>query len=343
MVAGSNPVPPTILLHILCLSVWIDAISLHRDSRGITTLITGRSDLKNNSLIGTLLFLAAFSVMPAMDSIAKHLSEHLTLAQVTWGRYFFHFLFLAPVVLYRYGLQALKPERFFLQVLRGGFLLAATLFFFGAIAVMPLADALAIAFVSPFLVTIMSPVFLGERIGLFRISAVLIGFIGTLIIIRPGEGAISIGALMALGTGMMYAFYSISTRKLAGTAPPIVTLTFTALLGSTVMSIAVPFFWSPLGSTDILWMIGMGFFGALAHYFFIKAYDYAEASFLAPFAYSEIVSATLFGLIVFGDFPDAWTWSGTIVVITSGIFISVRERYRTRQQQVSAPGVPPNT
>ena len=299
--------------------------------------------MKNNSLIGTLLFLAAFAVMPAMDSIAKHLSDHLSLVQVTWGRYFFHFLFLAPAVLYRYGLQALKPERFVLQVFRGGFLLAATLFFFGAIAVMPLADALAIAFVSPFLVTIMSPFFLGEKIGLFRISAVLIGLIGTLIIIRPGEGAISNGALMALGTGTMYAFYSISTRKLAGTAPPIVTLTFTALLGSVVMSLAVPFYWSPVTPMDILWMIGMGFTGALAHYFFIKAYDYAEASFLAPFAYSEIVSATLFGLIVFGDFPDGWTWIGTIIVIASGVFISLRERYRARRHQGTTSDTPPNT
>jgi len=298
--------------------------------------------MMSSSFIGTMLFLAAFAVMPAMDSIAKHLGDHLNLVQITWGRYFFHFLFLAPVVLYRYGLKALKPERFILQVLRGGFLLAATLFFFGAIVLMPIADALAIAFVSPFLVTILSPFLLGERIGLFRISAVLIGFIGTLIIIRPGAETISIGALMALGTGTMYAFYSIATRKLSGTAPPIVTLAFTALLGTIVMSAALPFYWSPLELSDIGWMIGMGFFGALAHYFFIKAYDYAEASFLAPFGYSEIISATLFGWIVFGDFPDVWTWVGTIIVIASGVFISIRERYRSKRHSNATSDIAPN-
>jgi len=300
----------------------------------------------SNSLIGTLLYLTAFAILPAMDSIAKHLGNHLNLVEITWGRYFFHFLFLAPVVLYRYGLQALKPEQFFLQIVRGGLLLTATLFFFGAIIVMPISDALAIAFIAPLLVTIMSPFLLGERIGVYRIVAVLVGFVGTLIIIRPdmrtGTDILNVGSLMALGTGTAYAFYSIATRKLSGTAPPIVTLTFTALLGTVVMSAAMPFYWSPLTLSDIGWMIGMGMFGALGHYFFIKAYDYAEASYLAPFSYSEIVTATLFGLIFFGDFPDQWTWVGTSIVIGSGIFISMRERYRSRRALDAASDIAPN-
>lgn len=296
-----------------------------------------------HSYVGILLVVIAFAIMPAMDSIAKHLGGHLNLVQVTWGRYFFHFLFLAPVVLYRFGLSALKPDQFILQVLRGGFLLAATLFFFGAIVLMPLADTLAIVFVSPFLVTLMSPFLLGERVGLFRISAVLFGFAGTLVIIRPGAGEFNAGALMALGTGLMYAFYSIATRKLAGSAPPIVTLAFTALLGTVVMSAALPFFWSPLSYTDIGWMMGMGLFGAAAHYFFIKAYDYAEASFLAPFAYSEIVTAALFGWMFFGDFPDIWTWTGTAIVIASGIFISFRERYLEKRGNNPDQDPVPNT
>lgn len=293
--------------------------------------------------IGILLFVTGFTIMPAMDSIAKHLSEHLHLVQVTWGRYFFHFMFLAPLVLYRYGFSALKPERFALQVMRGGFLLAATLFFFAAISLAPLADTLAIAFVSPFLVTIMSPFLLGERVGIFRISAVLIGFSGTLLIIRPGVEPFNLGALMALGTGVMYAFYSISTRKLSGSAPPIVTLAFTALLGTMVMSLALPFYWSPLTPEDFAWMMGMGLFGAASHYFFIKAYDYAEASFLAPFTYSEMITAVLFGWLFFGDFPDAWTWTGSAIVIGSGIFISLRERTRAKRADPSIPDTIPNT
>lgn len=297
-----------------------------------------------SSLVGVLLYLTAFAILPAMDAVAKHLGDHLNLVQITWGRYFFHFLFLSPLVLYRYGLIALRPQRFFLQVLRGGFLLAATLLFFGAIIVMPLADALAIAFVSPLLVTVLSPFLLGERIGVYRISAVLIGFAGTLIIIRPGlgEGYIGIGTLMAFGTGIMHAFYSITTRKLSGTAPPIVTLTFTALLGAIIMSAVLPFYWAELTPSDLGWMVAMGLIGALSHYFFIKAYDYAEASFLAPFSYGEIITATLFGLIFFGDFPDGWTWTGTFVVIGSGVFISLRERYRTSTVPGVSSGIAPN-
>jgi len=299
--------------------------------------------LANSSYTGILMVVIAFTIMPGMDSVAKYLGGHLNLVQVTWGRYFFHFLFLAPFVLYRYGVSALKPEQFFLQVVRGGFLLAATLFFFGAIVLMPLADTLAIVFVSPFLVTLMSPLLLGERVGWFRILAVLIGFVGTLIIIRPGAGEVNIGAVMALGTGLMYAFYSIATRKLSGSAPPVVTLTFTALMGTVVTSAALPFFWAPLSSTDIGWMIAMGLLGAAAHYFFIKAYDYAEASFLAPFAYSEIVTAVLFGWVFFNDLPDAWTWTGTAIVIASGIFISIRERYLDNQRRKYGTTAIPNT
>ncbi len=282
-----------------------------------------------NSLIGIALCVAAFAVLPAMDTVAKYLSADMSVIQVSWGRYFFHLMFLLPVVLYRYGPSAMKPARFFLQIVRGSLLLSATLCFFASIAIMPIADTLAIVFVSPLLVTLLSPFMLGERIGPYRVVAVLVGFVGTLIIIRPGNG-MNIGALFALGTGVSYAFYSITTRKLSGSAPPIVTLTFTALVGSIVLSAAVPFFWSDISLINWGLMVLMGFLGALGQYFFIKAYDYAEASILAPITYSEIVMAVAFGWMVFGDFPDLWTWTGTAIVIASGIFISIRERSRTK-------------
>ncbi|MBT4889267.1 MAG: DMT family transporter [Rhodospirillales bacterium] len=283
-----------------------------------------------NRLYGVTICLLAFSIMPAMDAIAKYLATYLPVIQVTWGRYFFHLLMIAPIVFYRYGIAALKPEQFILQVARGGFLLGATLCFFTALVYLPLADALAIIFISPLLVTLLSPFFLGETVGKVRIIAALIGFVGTLIIIRPGTENMNIGSLIALGTGIMYTCYSISTRKLSGSSPPLVTLAFTALLGTIILSLALPFYWHDLTLIDIGLMVAMGGAGALSQYFFIKAYDYAEASYLAPFGYFEIITATLFGWIFFNDFPDSWTWLGTAIVIASGIFISLRERSLAR-------------
>lgn len=300
-----------------------------------------RDEATSANLVGIALFVTAFAVMPLMDAVAKHLSASLPVPEVTWARYFFHFAFLAPMVLYRYGLSALHPPQFPLQVVRGGFLLGATLFFFAAIAVAPIADVLAIAFVSPLLVTLLSPLLLKERVGIYRLGAVLVGFAGTCVIIRPGFGDISVGSMFALGTGLMYAFYSIATRKLAGSAPPMVTLTFTAFLGTAVLSLAMPFYWTAPSLPEIGWMALMGLLGASGHYFFIKAFDYAEASFLAPFAYTEIVMATVVGYVFFSDFPDAWTWTGASIVIASGVFISLRERWLARRPR---PGraTPPN-
>ncbi len=300
------------------------------------------SESANNRLIGVAIYLLAFSIMPTMDIAAKYLGDHMPVMQVTWGRYFFHFIFLMPIVLYKYGLGVLKPDQFGLQVVRGGFLLGATLCFFGAIVYMPLADALAITFISPLLVTLLSPFVLGESIGKFRIIAVFVGFLGAVIIIRPSGDSMGIGSLMAVGTGVLYACYSMATRKLSGSAPTLVTLAFTALLGTVIMTAALPFYWQSVPLEHVGLMAWMGISGALCHFFFIKAFDYAEASFLAPFSYSEIIVATLLGWVVFNDFPDFWTWTGAGIVIASGIFISLRERARSIKDTITSVDTPPN-
>lgn len=281
---------------------------------------------EGTALTGIVLMLLAMSVVPVMDGIAKELSARYSVLEIVWARYFFHLLYLLPVVLYRYGLSSLKPRYPLLQIIRGGLLLVSTIFFFAAIAVMPIADALALVFISPILVTALSPVLLGEHVGVRRWSAVIVGFLGALIIVRPGLVAIHGGTLLAIGAGVSYALYIIATRKLSGSAPPLVTLAFTAVLGAVVMSVAVPFHWTTPGGADLALMAGMGVCAAIGHYMIIKAFEYAPASVLAPFGYSEIVMATVVGFVAFGDFPDAWTWAGVAVIILSGIYISLRER-----------------
>jgi len=171
-------------------------------------------------LVGILLMLGAMSVVPFMDAIDKQLSGHLPVLQLVWARYFFHFCLIFPVVMLRYGPRRMVPPRPLLQLLRGGLLLASTILFFAAIAEMPLADALALIFVSPLLVTALSPWVLGESVGPRRKLAVLVGFLGALLIIRPGVGAIQWPALLALGVGVVFGLYLLSTRRLAASARP---------------------------------------------------------------------------------------------------------------------------
>ncbi len=277
-------------------------------------------------LKGILLMLAAMAVVPLMDGVAKHLSTSFPVLQVVWARYFFHLLILLPVALWRHGAGALLLKNPWLQIVRGGFLLGSTILFFAAIAVMPIADALALVFVAPLVVTALSPLVLGERVGPRRWTAVSLGFVGVLVIVRPGMSAFHSGMLLALGAGTVYALYSLATRKLSGSAPPLVTLAYTALLGALVMSAAVPAVWTRPDAANLLWMALMGALAAGGHFLIIKSFEHAEASLLAPLAYSEIVMATVVGYLAFGDFPDLWTWAGIVIVIASGVYVSLRER-----------------
>ena len=285
-----------------------------------------QSPRRDEPLRGITLMVTAMMLIPVMDGIAKHLTESFPTLQVVWARYFFHLVLLLPFVLWRYGRQALAPPRLPLQILRGGLLLGATGLFFAAIARIPLADAIALVFVYPLVVTALSALVLRESVGPRRWAAVLAGFIGALIVIRPGFGLFDIGALLAVGAGSFYALYILLTRELAGSAPPLVTLAFTALLGGLVSSAGVPFVWVTPDWPALGLMALIGIIAAGGHFLIIRSFEFAPASLLAPYGYSEIVMATLVGYIAFGDFPDHWTWTGIAVIVGSGLYISFRER-----------------
>ncbi len=288
--------------------------------------IQKKENVSGSVLKGILLMISSMTIVPIMDGLAKFLSSDYPIAEVVWGRYIFHFFYLFPIVLFKYGPSALLPRHLALQIIRGGLLVCSTFFFFAAIAEMPLADTLALVFISPIIVTTLSSVLLGEVVGVRRWSAVSFGFLGALVIIRPGFNNIEIGTIFALTAGTIYAFYIIATRKLSGSAPPLITLTFTALLGAVIMSVLVPFQWIEPSKIDWLLMAAMGACAALGHFLLIKAFDNAKASVLAPFSYFEIIVATIIGFVIFDDFPDTITWLGIGIIILSGVYISVRER-----------------
>ena len=269
-------------------------------------------------LLTTLLFVS-------MDSLAKQLSQTYPVPQVVWARYVFHVLLLALYLRGRVP-RTLRTGHLGLQLLRSVFLLGATGMFFTALSFIPLAEASAIMFVAPILVTAFSLPLLGEHVGPRRWASVVVGFGGALIIIRPGSEAMDPAALFALGAAGSYAFYQITTRKLAHSDPPLTTLAYSALVGAIVTSLVVPFFWVQPDAAGWLAIVGLGLFGGIGHFALIKALESAPAATVTPFGYAALLWATMFGFVIFGDLPDLWTVVGAAVIVASGIYIFHRER-----------------
>lgn len=282
--------------------------------------------------IGIALIVAAMLVVPVNDAIAKLLSDRFATEQIVWARFLFHLLGLMPLALWRYGPRALWPARPGLQLLRGALFVLSVGLFFAALARMPLADAMALLFIAPLAVTALSPWLLRERIGPRRWAAVVVGFVGALVVLQPGSGVLAGGAPLAVAAGLAHALYLIVTRKLSGSGPALVTLAFSAVVGVAVTSLLVPFAWVTPTATDWLLMAAMGAVAATAHLLVILAYDRAPASLLAPFGYVEIVTATLLGFLLFGDFPAPVTWTGIAIIVASGAYISLREGRAPRRR-----------
>ncbi len=278
------------------------------------------------ALKGVLLAILAWQIVPFMDAIAKYLSASYPVLQIVWARFFFHFIVVAPVVLWRHGPSALVTRRPLLQIARGGFLFGATLLFFSAIRHIPLANAIALVFLAPVLVTALSPYILGERVAWSRWAAVLVGFAAVVIIVRPGLAGFHWATLLALGTAVCFGLYLLSTRMLAGTAPPLVTLGYQSILGLVVTTLALPWIWVTPPPGELLAMASIGVIAAAGHFLVIKSFEYADASLLAPCTYTEIIMATILGYVVFGDLPDAWTWTGIALIVGTAVYLTVAGR-----------------
>ena len=269
--------------------------------------------------------LLAWVMLPIMDGFAKYLSADLPVLQITWARYFFTVAFTLPIMFFFFRENLVWTDKPKLQFIRGIILLTANICFFYAISVISLAKALTLAFVAPLIVTAFSPIFLGEKVGFRRWSAVIIGFIGSLVVIRPGFVEINLASLAALGTGIMYGFYLIITRKLSTSDSPLLTLLLTGVVGAIIISIIMPFVWVKPTFNQWSMMAAIGIFASIGHLFIILSLKYADASKLAPFSYFEIVTNIIIGYYFFGDFPDNWTFLGLFIIVFSGIYISRRE------------------
>ena len=274
--------------------------------------------------------LLAWVMLPIMDGFAKYLSADLPVLQITWARYFFTVVFTFPVMFFFFRKSLVWTDKPKLQFIRGLILLIANICFFYAISVISLAKALTLAFVAPLIVPAFSPIFLGEKVGFRRWSAVIIGFIGSLVVIRPGFVEINLASIAALGTGIMYGFYLIITRKLSTSDNPLLTLLLTGVVGAIIISIVMPFVWVAPNLSQWSMMAAIGIFACVGHLFLILSLKYADASKLAPFSYFEIITNIIIGFYFFNDFPDNWTFLGLFIIILSGIYISRRENLITK-------------
>ena len=270
--------------------------------------------------------LLAWAILPFMDTIAKYLSSDLSFFQITWARYFFTVLFTLPFMFFFFRKNLTWSTQPKLQIFRGLTLLSANILFFYSISIISMAKALTLAFVAPLITTALSPIFLGEKVGVRRWSAVIIGFVGSLIVIQPGFIEFNLASISALGTGFFYGIYLVITRKLHSSDSPLLTLLLTGVVGAVLASFFVPVVW--INPTFNQWSLLalMGIFACLGHLFLILSLKYADASKLAPFGYFEIVTNVILGYYFFGDFPHHWTWVGLAIIVCSGIYISLRER-----------------
>ena len=281
-------------------------------------------------MLAYILNLSGRLLLPFMDGIAKFLSTEIHFVQVVWGRYFFMLLVSFPLALIFFRNEIKFPQSISVQLFRSFFLFLSTVFFFYAISIISLAEALTLAFISPIIVTILSIFFLNEKVGIHRWTAVVIGFLGVLVIIRPGFLEINFASLSALAAGITYAFYIIYTRKLSFTDSAIVTLLFTGVVGCIFISIIVPFYWTNLDTRQLLLLISLASIGMLGHFLIILSLRLGEASKLAPLGYFEISTNILVGYAFFGDLPDFWIYLGLSLIVFSGIYIFIRENKESK-------------
>lgn len=283
-------------------------------------------------------------VLPVMDAIAKYMAnvEGMSPGQVTFYRFFFQLACTLPLLLLLQGVQAVKAKRPWLNLLRGVLHGAASLMFFTAVKYMPLADVFAIYFVEPFILTALSAIFLGERVGWRRWLAIAVGFGGAMIVIQPSYEIFGLKALLPVACAFLFALYMFLNRAIGEADSPMTMQTFAGIGGTLFMALALglgnaagseDFALSlPASSGALFLLILLGSMSGFIHLLVVRAFRMAPLSVLAPFQYFEIIAAVLLGYVLFNDFPTPSKWVGILIIVGSGLFILWREHRRSSAQ-----------
>jgi drug/metabolite transporter (DMT)-like permease len=295
-----------------------------------------------NPLQGMTIMAGAMIILPTMDAIAKYMAtfEGMSPGQITFYRFFFQLVCTLPLLFTMLGASALSAKRPWLNLLRGMLHGAASLLFFVAVKYMPLADVFAIYFVEPFMLAALSAIFLGDRVDWRRWLAIAVGFGGAMIVIQPSFEIFGLKALLPVACAFLFALYLFMNRAIGEADSPLTMQTMAGIGGTVFMAVSL---WtgSTLGNPDfapslptswrgLVLLLILGSISGYAHMLVVRAFRLAPLSLLAPFQYFEIISATVLGYALFGDFPNASKWLGILIIVGSGMFIIWRERAQSR-------------
>lgn len=281
---------------------------------------------------GIAVFVLAMIIFAFQDAITKHLSVGFPAPQLLLIRFLVFLITALAITARGDGIRAAFATKCLsLQILRTLVIVAEIGLFILSVRTLPLADAHAIIAVSPLIVTALSVPLLGEQVGLRRWAAVMVGFIGILIILRPNFRTIDIGMLYALGTALLFALYMVLTRIVSLKDGAGTSMIYMGVVGVIATGVLAPFYWRAPDLQSWGLLLGLGALSTIAHLFLLKALSMTQASVLQPFNYTLLVWVTVVGFVVFGDFPDAWTITGAGIVVASGLYTIYRERMRATQ------------
>ena len=272
-----------------------------------------------------LLMIGAVFCFASMDATAKYLMKEIGPAQTIWARYTVQAILVTVLILPKINIYG-RTKYPKLQFLRSVALMMATTLFFFAFSRLGLAEASAIFNISPVLITLGAFLFLREQIGPRRVIGILVSLLGALIIIRPGSGVFTIYAILPLGAAIFYSTYSLATRFVGTDESPWTSLFYSALFGAICYSIYIVFNWNPMSNNALLLTIIIGLFGTAGHICLIRALTLGEASLVAPFIYTNLLFTTIWGFVLFGNFPDFWTIVGALIIVAAGIYVWARDR-----------------
>ena len=273
--------------------------------------------------------LGGMFVFSAVDAQSKYLVEELPTLQVAWARQGGMVIPILIILAIR-GVGMMRTEMVWLQILRALLAIGSSVLFIISIRYVPLADAVSVSFIAPLAVTILGAVFLAEPVGIRRLSAVVIGFAGAMIVVRPGLGVVHPAALLVLVAAILFAGRQVLSRLLSDTDNILTTLAYTAIVGTAVLTVPLPFVWqAPESALAVYLMISVGLGAALGEFLVIKALQVAQAVLVAPVQYTMLIWSTLYGYLIFSDLPDLWTLVGSAIIVSSGIYTFYRERRRT--------------
>ena len=278
-----------------------------------------------STLRGMIFMLMAGFCGTVMAATVRNLTSELHPFEIAFFRALFGCVFLSPLVL-RQGLGLLKSRRMGLQAFRGCLQGAATILFFTALSLAPLAKIAALNFTSPLFATVLAIVFLGEAIRLRRLTALAVGFAGTLVIVRPGFGGLDLGSVLILINAATLAMTTIMIKILLRSDTSVTTTVYGFLCTLPIAAVATLFVWQTPSLTDLAWLVVIGVFGGFTHLFFAKALNDADVTAVLPMGFAKLIWASVIGYLVFAEEPDAWTWLGGAMIFSATTYIAFRER-----------------